>query len=124
MSGDSQRKTYRLLRALLARLSHVCPDLLPALAPVVCRVCPRRHGPGFASVLWDGASYAFSPTQARVVAQLWEAWENGTPDVRQELLLSEAGSESDRLVDLFRDHEAWGKFIVSGEAKGTFRLAD
>jgi hypothetical protein len=81
-----------------------------------------RHGPDFASCWWFGAYYTFTASQARAVAVLWAAWENGTPDVRQETLLESAGSESSRLDNLFRRHPAWGTMIVPGPQKGLFRL--
>lgn len=82
-----------------------------------------RHGPGFSCCWWYGAYHTFTASQARAVAVLWEAWENDTPDVRQELLLDAAGSESRRLDNLFRGHAAWGTMIVVGPLRGLFRLA-
>jgi hypothetical protein len=84
----------------------------------------RTHSPDFRSVLWDGETYDFSPKQAAVVKQLWEAWENGTPVVSQAALLEGAESDATRLLDLFRRHPAWGVMIVEGERKGTVQLTD
>lgn len=81
------------------------------------------YGPGFRSVLWFGTKYAFTSYQAACVKILWEAWENKTPDVGDATLLAESGSESKRLKDVFKDRPAWGTMIVSGETKGTHRLA-
>ena len=84
-----------------------------------------RHGPDFASVLWyDDAYYSFTPGQSAVVKMLWEAWENGTCDVRQAFLLTEAGLDSDKLQFVFRGHPAWNTLIKPGHVKGTFRLAE
>jgi hypothetical protein len=85
-----------------------------------------RHSPDFRSVFARGKSFSFSPAQASIVKQLWDALENDTPAVGQELLLEAAGSESKRLRDLFRKgdgtmHAAWGILIVP-DTKGTFRL--
>jgi hypothetical protein len=82
-----------------------------------------RHSADFRSVHWFGADYTFTPTQAAVVRQLWEAWEDGTPGVGQETLLAGAGSEGSRLRDLFRGHAAMGSMIVA-LGKGLFALAD
>lgn len=80
-----------------------------------------RHAPDFRSVRHRGTLYAFSPSQAQVVRVLWEAYLNGTPSVGQETLLEQAGCESRRLRDLFRDHPAWDRLIVSTD-KRAFRL--
>jgi hypothetical protein len=84
---------------------------------------PRRHALDFASVLWDGRAYSFTPTQGAIVRALWEALSNGTPDLRQETLLAAASSDTGRLQELFRNNQAWGVMIVPGATKGTFRLA-
>lgn len=83
---------------------------------------PRRHGPGFGCVLWDGTLYTLTPSQGAVVRVLWRAARRGVPDVRQEYLLGAAGSDGRRLAHVFRDHPAWGALIISGPARGTFRL--
>jgi hypothetical protein len=120
-----ETSAYQLAGELLALLAAERPELLDLpLAAIRKRLAPCRHGPGFASVLWHGTAYYFSPTQAAVVKQLWAAWRNGTPAVRQETLLLRASSDCQRLVDVFRDHPAWGSLIVPGPAKGTLRLAE
>jgi hypothetical protein len=81
-----------------------------------------RHSPDFRSVHWKGQDYIFSPAQAAVIACLWEAWEDGMPDLGQETILEKAGSESNRLRDVFKDHPAWGVVIVS-RGKGIFGLS-
>jgi len=83
---------------------------------------PMRHGPGFRSVYANGVNYSFTKTQARVVARLWEAWENGTPDVPDELLCKTAGTTGERLADVFRECPAWGTLIVEGGSRGVHRL--
>jgi hypothetical protein len=60
--------------------------------------------------------------EARRVKSLWQAWENGTPDVGQDYIMEKAGAESARLVDLFKGHDAWGTMIKAGATKGAFRL--
>ncbi len=82
------------------------------------------HSPDYRSVRWDGEDYHFTANQAACVQQLWEAWENGTPDVGDETLLATAGADSKRLRDVFKDNEVWGKVIVEGKTKGTHRIAD
>ncbi|GMU37709.1 MAG: hypothetical protein EDS66_12215 [Planctomycetota bacterium] len=84
---------------------------------------PRRHSPDFRSVHWDGVDYAFTANQAAIVKQLWEAYENGTPDVGGDTLLVNAESDTRRMADVFKKHSAWGTMIVEGSTKGTYRLA-
>jgi hypothetical protein len=89
------------------------------------QVTEPRHSPDFRSVRWtDGAAYGFTAGQASVTRLLWEAWEQGTPDIGQETLLEASGSEGNRLADLFRSHPAWGRLIVPGATRGSFRLAE
>lgn len=109
MTGPEPADPHRIRIAELAR------EMLAAVEPC-------RHGPDFSSVWWYGTYHTFSGTQAHVVKALWSAWLNGTPDVRQETLLSAAETERDRLAHVFRDHPAWGTMIVPGPLKGLFRL--
>jgi len=84
------------------------------------------HSTDFRSVKWFGKKYTFSENQAQVVRLLWENWENGAAEVGQETLLNEIDHEypPDRLRNVFRDHPAWGKLIVQGPARGTYRLIE
>jgi hypothetical protein len=83
-----------------------------------------RHSEDYRSVNWFGVSYIFTPLQAAIVRQLWEAAENGTPDVGGAALLENAGSDvsAKRLDLVFRGHGAWKHMIVS-QQKGLYRLA-
>jgi hypothetical protein len=96
----------------------------PAIEPT-----GARHSPDFRSVHWFGADYSFTSSQAACVKVLWEAWENGTPEVGQRHLLQEAKSEQSRLQDVFKQkgqmHPAWGTMIVPSQTnKGTCRLQE
>lgn len=82
-----------------------------------------RHSADFRSVHWSGEDYQFTATQAAAIKALWEAWEAGAPELSQATILERAGSETERLRDLFRDHPAWGVFVVSGSSKGSYRLS-
>jgi hypothetical protein len=102
----------------------------PPAAPPPTPGCPPppaaptgfpRHCPDYRFVHWFGTDYTFTPTQAAVVRQLWEAWEDGTPGMGQETLLEGAKSEGSRLRDLFRGHPAWGTMIAA-LGKGLFAL--
>lgn len=107
------------------------PRILRKALEIVADLEPCRHGPGFASVNWHGREFSFSGAKARAVEILWEAWENGTPEVRQDHILDQVGSvmaeEDDgrgRLADLFKGHDAWMALIVPGKSRGSFRLRD
>lgn len=80
------------------------------------------HSEDFRSLRWFGISYSFTAGQAPIVKALYEAYVNGTPDVGQETLLEIIDRGDSRLVDVFRGSDAWGKIIVPGGSKGSFRL--
>lgn len=84
---------------------------------------PARHSPDFRSVHWYGNDFVFTATQAACVRLLWDAWEQGTPDVGGETLLEAVGVRTSRLVDIFRDRKAWGTLIRRGDTKGSYRLS-
>jgi hypothetical protein len=101
------------------------PEVLRLVRQILTQLAPGRHSIDFASVRWGGELYGFSPTQARVVRLLWEAWENGVPDIHQATLLDRAGSECRQLRSLFKGHPAWGTLIVASPlVKGAYRLND
>lgn len=94
----------------------------PTAPPPPTRRPPNNHSEDYRTCTWHGADFAFTPTQAKVIGVLWEAAENGVPDVSQETLLEAAGSEGNRLRDVFRNNPAWGTLIVAGATRGSFRL--
>ena len=83
------------------------------------------HSPDFHSVNWFGTEYTFTPNQAACVKLLWEAWDQGTPEVGGDYLIETADiqSSSKRMDTVFREHPAWATMIVPGEKKGNYRLA-
>lgn len=80
-----------------------------------------RHSPDFASVLWFGEQFTFTPNQAACVKVLWEAWENKTPILGAAAILEAADASQRRLDLVFRGHQAWGTMIVS-PSKGRYCL--
>ncbi len=100
----------------------------PATTEKTPRTVPQanRHGPDFRSVVWNGQPYSFTGAQAAIVAVLWGAFENGTPDVSDESLIRTAGSDAKRLREIFKSgktlHSAWDSMIVEGATRGTHRL--
>lgn len=105
----------------LAGESSVGP--VPATMPCLPE---RRHSEDFRSVHWHGRDYAFSAGQAAAVSALWAAFENGTPELAQETILSKAGLESKKLRSVFQVgsevHPAWGVLIAPGSSKGSYCL--
>ena len=124
MAKQSVSGAFQIARQLLDVLADEKPELVPLVAELLPRLNPCRHGSDFAAILWFGKRYSFTVSQGAVVKALWEAWELGIYDVRQETLLLAADSESGRLLDIFRDHDSWGVLIVPGTARGTFRLTE
>lgn len=113
---------YTLARQLFTELARTDPEGAALVLPILRR--QRCHSIDFASVVWNGVAYSFAATQARVVQLLWQAAEDGCPEVRGRTLLDAAGSESERLADLFKGNAAWQSMIVEGQQRGTFRLCD
>lgn len=85
-------------------------------------VAPCTHSEDYRSVRWYGQPYSFTALQAAVVKLLWEAWQGGTPEVGQAVLLEAAGSAGSRVRDLFRGHAAWDDGAIGPGTRGTFRL--
>lgn len=106
--------------AIEAFLADVEADLRTA---AVQPLSSARHSPDFRSVVWGNAGFSFTKMQAAIVGILWGAWEQDTPDVGVDTLLEAVDATSSRLVDIFRNHRAWGTMIVDGETKGSKRLA-
>lgn len=82
-----------------------------------------QHSPDFRSVVWNNESHNFKPIQAAIVKILWENWKKDTPEISAQYLLESADSQSERLDLVFRGNRAWGKMIIPGTTKGTYRLA-
>lgn len=129
-----EAKLYRLASILARNAGRHRPELIADTMRLVRRLEPCRHTEDFASVVWYWQKVPpFTGTQAEIVRILWEAWENGTPDVRQLTILlrigsvSEADDRADRskIKDIFGDHPAWGTMIGAGDGRrGSLRLMD
>ena len=112
---------------ILAWVKKNCPSLRPEAQRFTSRLIeegsPCRAGPGFTSVIWYGTEYQFTSMQSHIVRILWEAWERGTPAVRQEFLIEAVGAESESKMSwVFRDNPAWGVMIVPAKTRGTYML--
>jgi len=82
-----------------------------------------RYSGDYRSVYWFGQNYAFTANQAACIRLLWEAWENGTPELSAAWILEKADIAQERLDLVFRDHPAWGEMVRPGSTKGTYRLS-
>ncbi len=144
LASKMDDKSDRLVRCLVPEIWEHYPHVATRIGLPVCRKgeerwdqsqdlgerspsatkSPTRHSPDFRSVHWYGVDYTFTSSQAAVVKVLWDAWENGTPDVSTSYLMESADLLSNRLVDTFRNNSAWGTLVVDGATKGSKRLAD
>jgi len=63
-----------------------------------------KHTDNFSAVYWPGLGtfYFQGEKQQAVLAALWTAWQDGTLEVTQTVLLRAADSDGARLHDLFR----------------------
>ncbi len=84
----------------------------------------NSHSSCFTSVIWNGQSFELTRHQAVCVKLYWQAYENGTPSLRDEHVLEEAQVSQNHIRHVFRGSPAWNTMIVQGETKGTHRLAD
>src|SRR5262249_21146432 len=101
----------------------------PSVEQQVVEESPFRFSDDFRSCLWGTETFSFTTKQAAVVQSLWNARQNGTPELSQVALLEVAGSSmannaKPQLSKLFTKNRAWGTMIVPGETRGAFRLAD
>lgn len=84
-----------------------------------------EHTANFRVVKWGRETFTFSHKQSLVVESLATATASGFDFVDQHTLLDQADSDGARLLDLFRGHPAWNRFIVKalGSGPGAFTLA-
>jgi hypothetical protein len=80
------------------------------------------------SVRWHGTLYEFTVAQAACVKVLMDALIRGVPSMSEGSILEAAGLDfNGRLRDIFRrgpGAHAWGRMIIRGRTRGTFRLAE
>lgn len=76
------------------------------------------HSPDFAMVRWHGQTYSLTPRQRVVVAELWNAWENGLPCLTAAYLLERCGTAQAKMSAVFRNSPAWKTLIVPGQLHG------
>jgi len=84
-----------------------------------------RHSLDYRSVVAvDGRTFVLSPKQAEVISMLHQAFENGTPEVSNALVINEIfpNSKERKLKRLFRNNAAFGALIEIGAGRGLVRL--
>lgn len=84
-----------------------------------------EHTANYRVVRWGRETFTFSHKQSLVVESLVTATASGFDFVDQHTLLDQADSDGARLLDLFRGHAAWGRFIVKAldSGPGAYTLA-
>jgi hypothetical protein len=81
-----------------------------------------RHSPDFRSVWLHEELFSLTTQQAQVVEYLFGMHEGHTPEVAQVTILDAIGAGGSQLRDTFRGAPAWGKLVVPGATRGSFRL--
>lgn len=120
---ERKLKAYSALKKISALVDVHYPALRDAkLSQILARLSPARHSADFRSVRWFGTDYAFTPSQAAIIRQLWRAWENNTPKVGAGRLLSATDLVSDKISELFKRSEAWG-VMVKTDGVGVYWLS-
>jgi hypothetical protein len=76
----------------------------------------------YRSISFNGETYGLTRNQATIVKLLDDAYKRGTPDVGKDTLLGAMEAETSRVRDSFKKSPLWGKLIVAGKTKGTYRL--
>jgi len=80
------------------------------------------HSEDYRSVTLQGKPYTLTTSQAAIVQMLHEELQHGTPELGQAYILERLGTPNSRLRDTFKGPELWGKLIVRGKKRGTYRL--
>lgn len=119
---EKKLKAFRAVKFVASLVDLHYPHLKDApLAEIIERLSPCRHSPDYRSVKWFGTSYEFNATQAAIVAELWRAWENGTPRVGAGRLLSAMDCVSDKVSEIMKQNDAWGTMIKT-DSRGNYWL--
>src|SRR4051812_15637983 len=78
----------------------------------------NAHTADFATVRWNGRTFALSPTQRAIINVLWQAHADGVPFVAEATLLTEVESAGKRVDELFRRLDGWRHIIDRGSKHG------
>ncbi len=77
----------------------------------------------FRRIYWNGEIVQFGPVQAACLYLLWQAEQSGQAWCNGKQLLSEAGSASLSLGNLFKRKRVWRELVTSDE-RGSYRLSE
>lgn len=82
-----------------------------------------EHSPGYDRIRLHGKSFRFGAVQARIIRMLHEASQTPDPWIAESILLTNAGSASQHLRELFKNHEdRHPGFLFEKSSLGTVRL--
>ena len=82
-----------------------------------------EHSPDYATVIWRGREFHFSPMQSHAVRLLHEEFQEGRNNLRDAYVIETIEAKVRTLHDLFkRSCGVWDKLIIKGERQGTHRL--
>lgn len=118
-------------KSIEQKAGEIRQGVLPDSCAVMIAIPPRdkkpppvfSHSPDYRRVNLRGETFSLTPIQASVVQALYENCANSGYEAGQAHLLEVVDSTSKRLRDLFRSSKrAFGKLIVNGSKRGTFRL--
>jgi hypothetical protein len=119
---DADSEAEAILATMCEKVLRALHEVLDLAAAPAGNQQDASHSVDFRSATWYGVDHSFTGNQAACVKTLWEAWENGTPEVAGDTLAVEADIQTKRLDHVFRNHPAWGTMIFAGKTKGTYRL--
>jgi hypothetical protein len=80
-----------------------------------------QHASDFSEVVLDGRAFRFRGVQAAIVRHLHDSAGQGKPWVAGKQLLRTAGSQSTRLLDVFKRHPDW-RDLIESDGCGAYRL--
>ena len=140
--GEIRVRTFRTTRADYAVLQDGAEPILVLIGDLLMRRDERdrfeklkgfseRSGIGDSGDFWasddyrevrcNGHHFKLGPIQAEVVRALHEALEAGQPWQNGKVILTQAGSKSLRMADVFKSKKSWRQLIRS-DRKGGYRL--
>ena len=118
LSADKAEAILQNVRSWASQQWKKGPGVAP---PVIETPSEIDVADDYSYAIWKGERFDFGPVQSKCFKVLYQAWCNGKPDLRQQFVLDEAGSDSRTLKLLFSKgkHPAWGKLVIPiGEARG------
>ena len=81
-----------------------------------------RYSEDYRSIRTRHGFFVLTTAQAVAVEMLHSAWLNKTPELGQATILERIETPLNRLRDIFKSDAAWGKLVVRGTRKDTYRL--